>query len=85
MHKAFFINLFYELLVGKENWETYAIFTEDIFQRLCLCHLAFVIDFFCGGQGAIGNRREVPFLNQRLEFSSSFRSDSVTYCKAGTL
>lgn len=31
MHKAFFINLFYECLVGKENWETYVIF-EDMFQ-----------------------------------------------------
>lgn len=31
MHKAFFINLFYECLVGKENLKTYVIF-EDLFQ-----------------------------------------------------
>lgn len=49
MHKAFFINLFYECLVEKENWGTYVIF-EDMFQWLCLGsnrdHLAFLTSCF---------------------------------------
>lgn len=71
MHKAFFINLFYECLAGKENWETYVIF-EDIVQWLCLYsnrdRLAFLTKFFFWKE-VVGSRREAPLLNQLLEFS----------------
>lgn len=36
-HKVFFISLFYECLVGKDNWGTCVIIFADIFQWLCSC------------------------------------------------